>query len=125
MAGGRPTVMTDETIAKLEDAFAWGCSDTEACCYADIAPSTLYRYQESHEGFSERKEVLKNSVKMRAKRVISASIDANDLASAHKVIDRAEGKRLALTGADGGDLTTITKIQYEVVNTKDSGSSGI
>lgn len=55
----RPTVMTEQVIAKLEEAFAWGCSDTEACLWADIAPATLYQYQEKHPAFTERKAMLK------------------------------------------------------------------
>lgn len=56
---GRPTVMTSEIVAKLEEAFAWGCSDTEACLWADIAPATLYKYQDKNPEFTERKASLK------------------------------------------------------------------
>lgn len=59
MKEGRPTVMTDETIRKLEEAFALGCTDGEACYYADIAKSTLYLYQSENPKFLERKEALK------------------------------------------------------------------
>jgi len=119
---GRPTVMTKEVIQKLEDAFVWGCTDLEACSYADIAPSTLYLYQSENEAFSERKEMLKNSIKMRAKRVISASIDDNDLNSAHKVIDRAEGKKVNLAGADGTGPVEIKAVSYEVIDPESPGS---
>lgn len=61
MAGGRPTVITDIVLAKLEEAFLMGCSDMEACLYADIDPSTLYRYQEKNPKYCERKEVLKQN----------------------------------------------------------------
>lgn len=58
---GRPTVMTPETISKLEEAFLLGCSDIEACLYADIGKSTLYNYQEVNPEFVERKEKLKEN----------------------------------------------------------------
>lgn len=58
---GRHTVMTPEIIAKLEHAFALGCSDLEACFYADIGKSTLYNYQHDYPDFVERKEALKQS----------------------------------------------------------------
>lgn len=32
----RPTVINDAVVQKLEEAFALGCSDEEACIYADI-----------------------------------------------------------------------------------------
>lgn len=56
---GRPTVITKNVINKLEEAFAFGCTDAEAALYANIAPSTLYKYQEVNTKFSERKEQLK------------------------------------------------------------------
>lgn len=102
MAGGRPTKMTPEVIAKLEDAFAWGCTDGEACCYAGIVPSTLYRYCESNEEFSERKETLKDAVSLKAKRVIDKALDDDDVLTANKVIDRKEGTKVKQDITSGG-----------------------
>ena len=34
--------MTENTLNKLEHAFAVGASDEEACFYADIAPKTMF-----------------------------------------------------------------------------------
>lgn len=56
---GRPSVMTDEVLRKLEEAFAFGASDLEACFYADISKTALYEYQSKHPEFTERKEKLK------------------------------------------------------------------
>lgn len=39
--GGRPTVMTDQVIQKLVDAFSWGATDLEACAVADISQTKL------------------------------------------------------------------------------------
>jgi len=58
---GRPSVMTQETIDKLEEAFSWGCTDIEACLNADIDKSTLYKYQQAHPEFIDRKETLKSN----------------------------------------------------------------
>jgi len=57
---GRPTKMTDTVLTKLEQAFSMGCTDNEACLYADINPLTLYRYQKENEGYCKRKEMLKD-----------------------------------------------------------------
>lgn len=46
-------------IAKLEEAFAFGASDLEACYYADISKDALYRYERAHPSFRNRKEQLK------------------------------------------------------------------
>lgn len=74
----RPTVMTAETIAKLEQAFSFGCNDTEACHYAGIGDRTLYDYQKAHPEFSQRKEALKdNPVLLAKKNVLDAVIEGD------------------------------------------------
>ena len=98
--GGRPTSMTPETIQKLEDAFSWGCTDLEACCNADISKSTLYNYCEANPKFMERKEVLKNQPVMKARRVVQAALDDDDINTAHKVIDRKEGQKIVQTNVE-------------------------
>ena len=114
MPAGRPTKMTSDTLAKLEHAFLMGCSDPEACLYADIVPSTLYRYQESNPEFSERKETLKQNPVMKARGVILEALAEGDVNTAHKVIDRKEGSKLAVTGADGGPIE-VTRIERVIV----------
>ena len=63
----RPRKITKETVQKLEEGFLMGLSDREACIYADIAVSTLYNYCKKHKEFSERKELLKDNIKMKSK----------------------------------------------------------
>ncbi|EAC8477277.1 hypothetical protein JH67_02970 [Listeria monocytogenes] len=76
---GRPRKMTRPTIQKLEDAFLKGLSDREACLYAGIAPSTLYDYCKANPDFSERKELLKEQVKMNAKINIANKIEQGNI----------------------------------------------
>ena len=121
MPGGRPTKMTQEVVSKLEEAFLWGCTDSEACLYADINPRTLYRYCEDNEEFSQRKEVLKQNPLMRSRRVVMDALDNGDLNTAHKVIDRKEGKKVAVSGPDDGPISIHT-VQHVVVDPKDSSS---
>ena len=66
----RPTVMTPEVIAKLEEAFSWGCTDIEACLWADIAEKTLYLYQEKHPEFIQRKNALKETPVLLARKSV-------------------------------------------------------
>lgn len=70
---GRPTVMTKETIGKLEIAFGYGASDEEACSYADISMDTLYEYQKKHPEFSELKVRLKERPTMMAREAVVRS----------------------------------------------------
>jgi len=67
---GRPTVMTEETVNKLEEIFALGGSDREACFYANISKQTLYDYQEKHPEFIDRKEALKETPILKARREV-------------------------------------------------------
>lgn len=72
---GRKTVMTKRVIGKLEEAFSMGCSDREACLYADINPDTLYTYQKKNPKFSERKKTLKEKPVLKARQTILNSLD--------------------------------------------------
>jgi len=105
--GGRPTKMTSHCVKKLEDAFIIGATDSEACSYADITRQTLYNYCDKNDGFLDRKEVLKSSLTLKAKMIISAALDDGDLATAHKVIDRKEGQRIKqeISSKEGNPLT--------------------
>lgn len=73
----RPTVMTPQVIAKLEEAFAWGCTDAEACLWANIATPTLYLYQEKHPEFIERKSHLKQTPILKARKSVVSSLAAD------------------------------------------------
>lgn len=76
---GRPTVMTPETIDKIEYVFAMGGTDLEACLHADISMATLYAYQDAHPEFSDRKLKLKQKPMLLARTTIlnALSTDTN------------------------------------------------
>lgn len=75
---GRPTVMTPETIAKLEEAFSIGGTDIESCFFAGISVDALYDYQKLHPEFTKRKEALKSNINFIAKKNIAAAIKGGD-----------------------------------------------
>lgn len=62
-------------LKKLEEAFAIGCSDEEACAYADISEATLYNYQGKHPKFVERKKQLKKRPILKAKNTVVQALD--------------------------------------------------
>ena len=72
---GRPTVMNEESLRKLEEVFALGGTDLEACLYADISKSTLYSYQQENPDFLERKEKLKQRPFLKARQTIVKGLD--------------------------------------------------
>ena len=71
---GRPTVVTPEVLAKLEQAFGMGCSDKEACLYADISMDALYNHQNRHPDFAEWKALLKEKPVLKARNTVVTSL---------------------------------------------------
>lgn len=107
---GRPTKMTQGVINKLEYAFALGCTDLEACFYADIKPETLYNYQATYPDFVQRKEMLKQKPVLQARESLIKGIQT-DPELALKYLERKLKKefstRQEITGEDGSTLTFI------------------
>lgn len=111
---GRPTVLTPEAIRKLTEAFALGCTDLEACYYADISKSTLYDYQKENPEFLELKEKLKERPILQARQsVIKAMVDDGDLAL--KFLERKKkdefSLRQELAGVKGQPLVDLDNPQ--------------
>ena len=107
---GRPTIMTPEVVGKLEEAFAWGCTDREACLWADIAEKTLYLYQEKHPEFIQRKEALKETPILEARKSVVQRLPrdpklAMDYLSRKKKDEFSQ--RNEYTGKDGKDLVPV------------------
>ena len=75
---GRHTIMTADVVNKLEMAFAKGCSDEDACDFAEISRQTLHNYQKKHPDFVYRKAKLKNSMIFKARGVIESALDEGD-----------------------------------------------
>lgn len=114
--------MTDDTLQLLRDAFSWGCTDTEACCYAEISTSTLYNYCEANPDFLELKNKLKDMPSMKAKRIINKSLDSEDLGTANRVIDRKEGSKVK-TEHSGSIATETPTINLTLVSDDSRPSS--
>lgn len=85
---GRPTVMTPEVVAKLEDAYRYGATDIEACFYANISKDALYDYQNKYPEFSERKKALRSHLKFVSKNVVGRSIEGGDTTDAKWYLER-------------------------------------
>lgn len=88
---GRPTAITKDVLAKLEWSFLLGCSDEEACLFANIAPCTLYRYQEKFPDFRERKRVLKKNPVMVARTKVFKGLENEE--DAKFALDFLKAKR--------------------------------
>lgn len=108
MPAGRPTVMTPEIIARLEEVFLNGASDKEACAFVGIATATLYDYCQANPEFAERKEALKEMPKYRARiNIVTALNDGDKQVSlwyAERKIKEEFAQRTETTGKDGKDI---------------------
>ena len=110
---GRPTVMTPEVVSKLEQAWAMGCSDLEACLFADISKQTLYDYQNKNPEFIEFLNFInkfpdKESLVLKARTVIASALNKDDENTAKWYLERKKkaefSTRQELTGEDGASL---------------------
>lgn len=128
---GRPTVMTKETLQKLEAAWNIGATDKIACASAGIAESTLYNYIVEHPEYMEVKEHCKSQIAIQALNNAAQAMQgknwkgdpySNDASECSKIAletskwalthgkykaDFAE--RTEVTGADGESLAPVIK----------------
>lgn len=119
MTAGRPTVMTPEVLNKLEEIFAIGGTDQEACFFANISHQTLYDYQKKYPEFVERKEALKEKPILKARRTVVKALDNPE--DAKWYLERKKKKEFAqrteFTGKEGEAIKTEFKINNEEFKT--------
>ena len=133
---GRPTVMTQETLHKLETAFKMGCSHSIACQHAGISRTALYKYQNENPEFADKinawqvNPILKaqnnvmrvlngtrNLLEKRIKEDGTEDLDPRSELTSREVLELSKwylehrnkgeyGTRVEVTGADGEPLQT-------------------
>lgn len=123
---GRPTVMTKQTLQKLEWAFKFGCTDEEACIFAGIGKSTFYNWLNDHEHFREWKEELKQAPVIASRMVVYQAIsekgsvgDAWAMLRAKRKQEFAELKQTELTltkALTADDLEALARGEVEEIN---------
>lgn len=101
-----------EKKTKLEQAFAIGCTDEEACSYAEISPDQLYYYENNiDKEFRVRKQELKQKPILKAKQTIVKNLDNPEHAKWYLERKKKDefSQRQEMTGADGEKLQVIIK----------------
>src|ERR1700680_2868083 len=78
-------------VQKLEQAFAIGASDNEACAYAEISRAAFYEYQKKHPEFLDRKDRLKEQPILRARQTVVKALEV-DPNLAFKFLERKRKK---------------------------------
>lgn len=94
--GGRPTVMTESTLAVLKEAFAIGATNAEACSSACISVSTFYDYTRDNPLFSDDIHLLKQELPLRAKKELSTHIKAGDRQTVQWYLERKRKDEFSL-----------------------------
>lgn len=101
---GRPTVMTEEVLQKLEYAFMRGLTDLEACLFANIGTTTLYNYCEENPEFRERKEELKKNPTAKAKLNVYEAIENKDVDVSKWYLERKAKDEFSTKQEVSGDI---------------------
>ena len=119
--------MTRDVLNKLEEVFALGGTDQEACFYANISHQALYNYQAKCPEFVERKEALKIAPNLKARRTIVDSLDKPQFAFefAKKKLRKEFGDSIDITSKGkelkGTQVTNLTNEQLEQLATAGAG----
>jgi hypothetical protein len=95
MKPGRKLKMDRLTLGKLREAFLLGCTDREACLYADINPDTLYEYQKQNPKYSDQKEQYKSNPVLIARESVVTGLKS-DPNLALKYLERKKSDEFSL-----------------------------
>ena len=106
---GRPSKMTESVVKKLEEAYAIGASDGEACFYADITRQTLTTYQNKHPEFLDRKNALKEKPVLMARQTVMNNI-ATDVNTAKWYLERKRKDEFSTKTETDTTLTVVQPI---------------
>lgn len=93
-AVGRPTKLTPEVLAKLEEAFKSDFKDEEACSHAGIHPVTFYRWMNEDEEFRNKIETAKQFLFKFARNKLAKGVMDGTI-SPLELLDRRDRKRYA------------------------------
>lgn len=79
---GRPTVITEVTVRKLEQALQDGLSVSEACFVSGIGRTTYYEHKANDMDFANKMELAKQWVTIKAKKTVVHAIDGGNITAA-------------------------------------------
>ena len=85
---GRPTVMNDRVLEKLESALCAGYSVTSACYFAGVSTSTFYEYKALDKEFSDKMNRAGEWATFRARQVVLQEIEKGNLKAAMYWLER-------------------------------------
>lgn len=102
MANGRPTVMTEQVLESLRQAFLIGATNLEAAHYAGITEKTLYNYIKKHPDFLQQMEGWKTEPILKAKQTVVKAL-ATDPKNAQWYLEKKAKDFKTKIEMEGGD----------------------
>ena len=85
---GRPTVLTENVVQKLEEALRNGFSVLTACHLSGVSLSTYYDHYDQNKEFSGKMIIAKLWITEQAKKIVIQAINSNDLSTAKWLLER-------------------------------------
>ena len=85
---GRPTVMSEETVRKLEESLKGGMTVSQACIVSDVSRDTYYRHYKMDEAFSDKMRFAKSYVTMLAKQNIAKAVARGDIGTSKWLLEK-------------------------------------
>lgn len=89
-----------------------GCTNREACLYADVAESTFYDFLKEYPEYSEKIDIWKNYEKIKARMVVHKALDKGDRDMAKWYLERKAKDEFSTK--QEVDATTSNRI--EIIN---------
>jgi hypothetical protein len=93
---GRPTVFDQETVHKLEQAFAIGCTVEEACSVSGVSRSAYYKRLEDDTHFMDKMERAKLFIVIQARHTVCNAIRAGDIKTSMWYLERKRKEEFGL-----------------------------
>lgn len=87
-AKGRPTVFDQDTVHKLEQAFAIGCTVEEACSISGVSRSAYYKRLEDDVHFMDKMERAKLFIVIQARHTVCRAIRNGDVKTSMWYLER-------------------------------------
>lgn len=90
MPGGRPTVMTEEVLRKLDDAWIARATIAEAALIADISEESIYKYKKDNPEYSKKIDELKNLTTLHARKNVNKEISKGNIGVSQWHLERRD-----------------------------------
>lgn len=126
--GGRPSIITEDVLRKLEYAFALDCTIEEACLMAGIYPTAYYTFLKKEKGFAKTVLLLRNIPVLIARKTVVEGLEGRrEEAMSYLRVKKnrefsprlnmtAEGKIDHDVAVDGGTTKAINKVAKAFAN---------